>query len=869
MKKKHTFQASDTLFILDNLNTAVFRTSPDNSGSFIDVNPAFLKIFGYEDKTQLAAISVVDLYVEPGDRDSIRKELKSKGHFREREFLFKRSNGKIFPGRVSSVLVKDDTGQAIYIDGVVDDITMQKQQFEALHVAEVGLKQRQLELIEERRIFFSGPVIQIHWPMDESEPLIYISENVKDILGYEVSDFTDGRILYPSITHREDLAELQEKIRTQVNEGSDVISVPPYRLKHKNGGYIWVQDYGYIQKDESGKATMIMGYIYDVTELQESHRKIAESELRYRGLVENSPTGIIRIDVEGNILEVNTVMVNSLGSPSREATMAFNIFTFKPLQDAGIAQKFQECIRENKAVKFTSEYTSAWEKTIYFQVVIHPIYNAEQQIIGAQANMEDISGTYQAELATRALERTQLEERNIFLAGPIMIIKWDMIADKALHHISDNVENILGYTVDEMLSGAVLFVDIMHPEDAERCRKTAQQALDQGLESFETAAYRIRCKDGHYIWVNDHSTIIRDENGEPKNISGVVYDISHIIQAEERIKLTEQTYQELFNAISEAVFIHDPDTSEILDVNETMLRMYGYKRDEVIGTDVQKFSAASVVTSGIGDLFKLAISEGHKTFEWEAIHKSGKKFWVEVTLRPAVIHGKDRMLANVRNISGRKEILTKLEKSLQEKDLLLREVHHRVKNNMQVINSLLNLQAEYTQDEHLFEIFGETQNRIRTMALIHERLFKSKSMDAVDFDQYIESLIYELINFYTIDQQRIRFHQDIDQIKLNINKAIPCGLIVNELITNVLKYAFPDNGEGDIWVSVKAIGHSAAEIIVRDNGVGLNPSLDFETTQTMGLRITRILTEQLEGKMEIDRTNGTSFKLRFNLQNED
>lgn len=980
MGKDQTFKSTDTSFILDNLNTAVFRTSIDGTGAFIDVNPAFLQVFGYESKAQLESIAVIDLYADPEDRDAIREELRSKGLCREREIFFKRRNGEIFPGRVSSVLVKDEVGQALYIDGVVDDITTQRQQAQALKESEsksramadaaseavlffhdchctesnqsasrifgysssefesldlktifaqefheklgalcisnesealrviahrksgesfpaeciirsfvdqgqpvmvctiadlstqeealAELQDRQLELLEERRVFFGGPVIQIQWPLGEAEPLKYISDNVKQILGYEVSDFTEGRILYPEIVHDADRSELQDAIRTMLQESSEIIFVRPYRLKKKSGEYIWVQDYGYVQRDEAGKPTAILGYIYDVTDQQESHRRIVESESRYRDLVENSPTGILRIDLKGNILDVNTAMVKSLGSPSAEATKSFNMFTFQPLVDAGISQKFQDVIREDNTAKFTSKYTSVWDKIVHFDIVIHPVHNAERQIIGAQANMEDISNTYYAEIAKHEMEQAQLEERNIFMAGPIMILKWDMVADKPLLQMSENVEDILGYSVAEMLNGTVLFVDIIHPDDIDRARATAQKARDEGLDSFDTLAYRIRCKNGKYIWVNDHSTIIREENGAPKYISGIVYDISHLIEAEEELKLNEETYRELFNAISEAVFIHDLDTYKILDVNETMLRMYGYERHEVIGADVQEFSATADVAPDVANVFKLAISRGQKTIEWEAKHKDGHKFWAEVTLRPAMIHGKNRMLANVRNIANRKKILSELELSLREQEVLLREVHHRVKNNMQVISSLLNLQAEYTQDERLFEIFGETQNRIRTMALIHEKLFKSKSMSAVDFGNYLHSLVSDLINFYSIDRRKIQIHQSIDTMKLDITKAIPCGLIVNELITNAFKYAFPDNREGSIWLTVKAVGENSAEIQVKDNGIGVNSDLDINTTQTMGLRIVRILTEQLQGSIQLDLDQGVCFTLSFKLTDD-
>lgn len=743
MKKNFKFKSGDTSFILDNLNTAVFRTTVDDPGTFIDVNAAFLKTFGYSNQTEIDSMTVIDLYKNNEDRDQIRKELNREGFLRNREISFNRKDGTAFLGRVSSVLVRDEAGNTLYIDGVVDDMTEHKLQVSALHEVEKRLKERQAELLEERKVFFKGPVIQIHWPMGEQEPLHYISDNVLDILGYPPEDFISGKILYPDLVHKEDRAELQEHIHSIIKAGSDVVSVQPYRLKCKNGQYLWVQDYGYVKKNGGGNPVGIAGYIYDITK------------------------------------------------------------------------------------------------------------------------------QYLATSAKREIEQTQIEERNMFMAGPIIVLKWNLFADQPLIRVSENVQDILGYTVEQMVGGDVLFEDLIHPEDIKRVRETAKVAIDAGLDAFDTTAYRIRKSDDSYLWMNDHSTIIRDANGQVKNISGILYDISSNLEAEEELKVKEQTYRSLFNSITEAIFVQDPDTYEIKDVNETMLEMYGYDRKDVLGTSVQKYSSEENIESQLGDVLSRVKDEGQQTYEWHAKHKSGESFWVEVKARLATIDGKDQILANVRDLSARKNILVKLKQSLKEQELLLREVHHRVKNNMQVIVSLLNLQAEHTQNDELFEIFRETQNRIRTMALIHEKLFRSDSMASVDFGDYINTLVIDLNSFYTIDSRKIQTHLDLEQMDLDITKAIPCGLIINELITNALKYAFPDKRDGDIWLSVKLVGDGRALVRVRDNGVGIDPNIDFETTPTMGLRIVRILTEQLNGKMIISREGGSQFSLEFALIDED
>lgn len=719
MKPDHTFADGNTTSILDNLNTAVFRTNLEGTASIIDVNPAFIKMFGYKNKEEIWSISIVDLYADPEDRVEMRKVLSMKGSIRNLEIMLKRKDGSVFPGRVSSVLVKDEAGNGLFIDGVVDDIS--------------ELKTKEDELLAERQVFFSGPVVMIQWPVKEDAALLNISENVADLLGYESAEFLTGKVLYPDLVHEEDKPALQEHIRSILAEGSDVMLVHPYRLRRKDGNYIWVQDYAYIQRDDGGKAIGILGYIYDVTAQQNSERESIEKEKLLRDLIENSPTGIIRIDVHGNIVEVNQRMVDMLGSPSKEATMSFNMFQFKPLIDMGISDKFQKAMDEQRIVSFSGRYVSNWGKEIYFKLIISPIHDAEGQVVGAQSNMEDITMTHLANAAERKIRKAQLEERRIFMAGPIMIIKWALSADHPVLYVSENVEKILGYTVEEFLSESNVPSNVIHPDDIENVKETARLAIEKGESAYEVAPYRLRKKDGSYIWVSDYSSINRDQEGRPVNFSGILWDVSYMIEAE------------------------------------------------------------------------------------------------------------------------------------QELQLLLREVHHRVKNNMQVIISLLNIQAEYVQDEKLFEIFGETQNRIRSMALIHDKLFRSKKMSAVDFGSYVNTLILELNNFHRLDTARIKIHQDVDEISLDISKAIPCGLIVNELVTNAMKYAFPDKREGAIWITGSSPEQNTARIEIRDNGIGMSEEIVLETAQSMGLRIVRILTEQLEGEIRVRRKGGTQFILTFDL----
>ncbi|MHC4269906.1 MAG: ammonium transporter [Planctomycetota bacterium] len=206
----------------------------------------------------------------------------------------------------------------------------------------------------------------------------------------------------------------------------------------------------------------------------------------------------------------------------------------------------------------------------------------------------------------------------------------------------------------------------------------------------------------------------------------------------------------------------------------------------------------------------------------------------------------------------------KTESSLQEKELLLREIHHRVKNNLQVISSLLSLQSRYRKDEQAIEMAQESQNRIKVMALIHEKLYRSKDFANVEFNDYIKNLVNDLFASYKVSTSRISLKMDIENISLGIDTAIPIGLIANELVTNCLKYAFKADKEGEIRISLRLLDDGEKELIVSDNGVGLPDSLDIKKAESLGLRMITNLTERsLHGKVNINKSNGTEFQIIF------
>jgi two-component sensor histidine kinase len=212
----------------------------------------------------------------------------------------------------------------------------------------------------------------------------------------------------------------------------------------------------------------------------------------------------------------------------------------------------------------------------------------------------------------------------------------------------------------------------------------------------------------------------------------------------------------------------------------------------------------------------------------------------------------------------RKRAEEKIQISLREKDVLLKEIHHRVKNNLQVISSMLNLQSGYLDDEAVLTMLQDSKNRVRSMALIHEKLYQSDNLALVDFSDYIENLATYLVRFYNNGHVHLKI--DAEPVYLGIDTAVPCGLILNELISNSLKHAFPNGHAGQITVSLRKAADNQVNLIIADDGVGLPRDLEIFSSPSLGLQLVHALVGQLDGDLQIDQTNGVSFAVRCRMK---
>ena len=299
-------------------------------------------------------------------------------------------------------------------------------------------------------------------------------------------------------------------------------------------------------------------------------------------------------------------------------------------------------------------------------------------------------------------------------------------------------------------------------------------------------------------------------------------------------------------------------------VNNSSDTFLGYKPDEIVGNTIYDFvhhDDVEIVQRSVENAIK---NQSTERIQYRCRKRAGDHIWVE-TIRKPIFNQENEFkgfICSTRDINAQKENEKIVQDSLKEKETLLREIHHRVKNNLQIVSSLLNLQSYHVDEEETLDVLMESKNRIKTMAIVHEELYRSPNLTNINFNDYLERLVSNLFYSYGANNKNImpKFH--LEEINIDIDTAIPCGLIVNELVTNSLKYAFIDDMKGNIEVNLDTNGNMYI-LRIADDGIGLSKDIDPENTETLGLQLVNGLIKQIDGYVEINRNHGTEFKITF------
>jgi len=433
-----------------------------------------------------------------------------------------------------------------------------------------------------------------------------------------------------------------------------------------------------------------------------------------------------------------------------------------------------------------------------------------------------------------------------------------IIQDAKFQFLNEAFSKISGYSEEQLIGRD--FRDLIVPKDNELViekyfRRQKQENIKKEYE------FRLLHSSGERKTVNmtvGHITY----RGKVASM-GTVKDITQNKLAEEALKESEERNRRLVEAAPFGITIHS--ARKLVYLNSEAQKILGASSTEqIIGKSIFELIHPDYYNIANNRIRLQEEGKNAPLTEVKFLRIDGTPVDVEIMSIPFMYKGKRSLYEVFLDITKRKQSDERISRSLKEKEILLREVHHRVMNNMQIISGLLELQSDYIEEKKYKEIFKESQNRILTMSLVHEKLYQSSYFARIDIDDYVQDMVNLMFQSYGVSADKIKLNMNIEDVSLGVDLAIPCGLIINELVTNSIKHAFPDDRKGEIGIIIRKMDNNGIELVIMDNGVGIPEGVDLKQSSSMGLYLARILAEdQLDGEMILSRSNGTEFRIKF------
>jgi PAS domain S-box-containing protein len=656
-------------------------------------------------------------------------------------------------------------------------------------------------------------------------------------------------------------------------------------------------------KDSAGRCIALQSSSVDITERKQVEEKLRESEERFRTMAEWTYDWEYWIDTRRCVVYVSPSVERITGYPPDAFVADPNLIDrIVHPDDRGIwgshAPVHSQKESGNEPTKLEFRIVTRYGETRWIGHVCRSIHSNDGAFIGRRISNSDITERTLAEQVRKAYESRLDSAMEIG-----SLAWWEMDLPDGAVRFDDRKATMLGYLPGQF-KHYTDFTALLHPDDL----KPAMQAMKDHLEDRQSryhVDYRIRTANGDYRWFRDVGGITRRHpDGSPKTVTGIVIDITAEKQSEEARIESEERLRLAMEGADVASWDWDLTTGKAV-FSDRFYTMLDYPPGEFPATYEGWIAHMHPEDRErvLPNLWKqIAEKRPLCEIEYRLLSKDGDWLWVlgrgkladfnekgtptrmtgvniDITNR-RLMESEIRSLNTVleQRIKDRTEALstanmaleeenaqrleaeTKLQASYDEKVMLLKEIHHRVKNNLQIIASLLNLQSRYIKDEQTLAAIRESQNRVKAMALVHEKLYRSEDISHISLHEYIKFLGTGLFQFYDAKVRGIQFTLDIHDVDVDIDAAIPLGLIINELISNSLKYAFPDGRRGEIAISVKKEGHTMT-VLYRDTGIGIPAELNWRDTPSLGLRLVNTLVDQMNGTVELDLTSGTQFTM--------
>ncbi|MDJ1180141.1 PAS domain S-box protein [Roseofilum sp. BLCC_M91] len=803
-----------------------------------------------------------------------------------------------------TIFTRNHQGKPIQILGAASDITQRKKVEEQLRLSE-------------RAIAASSNGIVIVDAKQPDFPVISVNPAFERVTGYSAQDIIgkNCRLLQGKDRHQQGLKTIRQALKEE--EGCTVI----LRNYRKDGTLFWNRISISPIHNDRGTLTHYLGIQNDITELKNAEARLLEKvkreelfsiitqrireSLDLQEILRTTVKEVKQLLLSDRVL-VYRVLPNYTGQVIAEAVNSgwsstldkiFPEETF-PVEcyDEYIAGKtyvvpdvisaqihpcliefLQEFQVKSKIVVPIIQKKSLWGLLIVHQCDRPRDWKIEEIELLKQISSQLAIAIQQSEyyqqlqrelkeriVAERALLMSQERIQYLLSSSPGILYSFRAHNSFELTFVSDNAYDLIGYQLLEMFENNFWW-NHLHPEDRVKINHYGLKTLfEQGSYSHE---YRFLHKEGRYIWIYDQLNLVRDEQGNPIEIIGYWIDITDRKEIEEKLQETTSRLTSLISNLQLGVLVKD-EHNKVALINQAFCDTFKTINcsNRLIGQEWgnigDEFAPLFEHPEQISQQHQKIVANQQIVTNQEIQLADGRI--LEQNYVPILIDSVDRgHLWMYRDISDRKQAESRLVTSLQEKEILLKEIHHRVKNNLLVVSNLLEFQADYVSNPSLIKVLEDSRSRIYSMALIHEKLYRSMTLDTINFGEYLEDLVHNLFESYNLENNRVTFDLDIEPVLLNIETAHPCGLIVNELLSNTLKHAFPEGRKGKVKIILHQQENDRIVVKVADNGIGFPENLDFRHVDSLGMELVCTLTEQLEGEITLIRDHGTTFELRF------
>ncbi|ABS56014.1 signal transduction histidine kinase [Methanoregula boonei 6A8] len=784
------------------------------------------RIYGYSVQEMVGKeISLLESPDHPNDTVLILERIRNGEPVIRYETRRRRKDGELIDITLTASQIRDAQNRLIGVSTIAHDITQRKRAEDAMHASEMRYR-RLFEAAQDGILILDA----------ESGQIVEVNPFLINMLGFSREQFLGKKIweigtFKDIVANKDNFGELQRK---------EYIRYEDMPLETSDGQRIAVEFVSNVYEVNNKK--VIQCNIRDNTDRKLAEEAKIASEMRYRRLFEAAQDGILILDAEsGQIVEVNPFLINMLGF-SREQFLGKKIWEIGTFKDI-VANKdnFGELQRKEYIRYEDMPLETADGRHIAVEFISNVYEVNNKKVI--QCNIRDSTDR---KLAEEAKIASEVRYRRLFETAQDGILILDAESGQIVE-VNPFLINMLGFSREQFLGKKIweigTFKDIVANKDnfEELQRKEYISYEDMPLETA----------DGQRIAVEFISNVYEVNN--KKVIQCNIRDITKRKLAEEALRQKNEEIDGYFTNTLDLLCIADAD-GHFRRPNKEWETALGYSPAELEGKRLFDFVHPDDMEVFLGAMSELSAGKKVLQFTNRYRHRNQTYRWIEWRLFSAG----NLIYASARDVTERKKMTDLVEASLAEKETLLREIHHRVKNNLQIISSLLNLQIRKIDDPKTIEVLKDCQSRVLSMALVHEHLYKGKDFSRIDLKNYIHSLGMQLSQSYGNANEIVRFDLNLPDIYVDINTAIPLGLIINELITNSLKYAFKGRKDGKLSITATE-NDRALTLIVADNGVGMPEGITLENQTSLGLRLVKTLTGQIHGTVVIDRTGGTKF----------